>query len=149
MKANRPGFCLFCREGRRFRGGLITNIHMLADALGRPLRLVVTAGQVGGVTQADVLSEGRSGKAVLADKAYDSNALRQTIVAMQVKAVISSNRARKIVIPHDPEAYRHRNRIKRCFNRLRHLRRFPTRYDCRNIHFLGFAQLVAAMIRMA
>lgn len=133
----------------RSRGGLTTKIHMLADALGRPLRLIVTAGQVGDVTQANALLEGQSGKAVLADKAYDSNALRQTIAAMRAEAVIPSNRTRKIVIPHDMDAYRNRNRIERCFNRLKHFRRFATRYDRRTIHFIGFAHLAAAMIWMA
>lgn len=42
---------------------------MLADALGRPLRLIVTAGQVGDITQAPTLLEGQTGNAVLADKA--------------------------------------------------------------------------------
>jgi len=119
---------------------------MLADALGRPLRLIVTAGQVGDVTQAKALLEGWSGATVLADKAYDSNALRETIVAMKAEAVIPSNRSRKVVIPHDAKAYRHRNRIERCFNRLKHFRRFSTRYDRRTIHFNGFALLAAAMI---
>ena len=95
----------------RSRGGLTTKIHMLADALGRPLRFIVTAGQVGDATQAKALLEGQSGAAVLADKAYDSNALRETIAAMKAKAVIPSNRTRKVIIPHDAEAYRHRNRI--------------------------------------
>ncbi|MQX16750.1 transposase [Sinorhizobium terangae] len=40
----------------------------------------------------------------------------------------------------------HRNRIERCFNRLKHFRRFSTRYDRRTIHFNGFASLAAAMI---
>lgn len=86
-------------------------IHMLADALGRPLRLVVTAGQAGDVTQAPALLEGRVAKAVLADKAYDSNALRAIIAAMGAIAVIPSNRTRKVIIPHDVIAYRHSNRI--------------------------------------
>lgn len=84
---------------------------MLADALGRPLRLVVTAGQAGDVTQAPALLEGRVAKAVLADKAYDSNALRAIIAAMGAIAVIPSNRTRKVIIPHDVIAYRHSNRI--------------------------------------
>jgi transposase len=85
---------------------LTTKIHMLADALGRPLRFIVTAGQVGDATQAEALLEGQSGAAVLADKAYDSNALRETITAMKAEAVIPSNRTRKVIIPHDAEAYR-------------------------------------------
>jgi len=51
---------------------------MLADALGRPLRFIVTAGQVGDITQAPALLDGQTGRAVLADKAYDSNALRRS-----------------------------------------------------------------------
>jgi transposase len=119
---------------------------MLADALGRPLRIIVTAGQRGDVLEAEALLEGQAGGAVLADKAYDANALRASIAAMGAEAVIPSNRSRKIVIPHDADLYRHRNRIERCFNRLKHFRRFATRYDRRTTHFLGFALLAAAMI---
>ena len=119
---------------------------MLADALGRPLRLIVTAGQVGDVTQAPALLKGQVAAAVLADKAYDSNALRAIIAERGAEAVIPSNRTRKIAIPHDTLVYKLRNRIERCFNRLKHFRRFATRYDRRNVHFKGFASLAAAMI---
>lgn len=130
----------------RSRGGLTTKIHMIADALGRPLRFIITAGQVGDVTQAPALLEGQAGDAVLADKAYDSNALRAIIADIGAKAVIPSNRTRKIAIPHDAIAYKQRNRIERCFHRLKHLRRFSTRYERRTIHFTGFACLTATMI---
>ena len=133
----------------RSRGGLTTKIHRLADALGRPLRLIITAGQVDDATQAEALLEGQSDGAILADKAYDSNALRKTIAEMKAEAVIPSNRTRKVIIPHDAEIYRHRNRIERCFNRLKHFRRFATRDDRRTIHFKGFAFLAALMIWMA
>lgn len=119
---------------------------MLADALGRPLKLIITAGQVGDITQAPALLEGQAGDAVLADKAYDSNALRAVIAGMKAQAVIPSNRTRKTTIPHDPVAYKQRNRIERCFNRLKHFRRFATRYERRTVHFAGFAFLAAAMI---
>jgi transposase len=119
---------------------------MLADAMGRPLRFIVTAGQTGDITQAPMLLEGQTGDAVLADKAYDSNALRALIAGMGAEAVIPSNRTRKVIIPHDPDLYKHRNRIERCFNRLKHFRRFATRYDRRTVHFTGFVHLAAAMI---
>nr|WP_239016126.1 transposase [Novacetimonas hansenii] len=51
--------------------------------------------------------------------------------------------------PHDTRAYKLRNRIEGCFNRLKHFRRFAARYDRRTIHFLGFVHLAAAMIWMA
>jgi transposase len=119
---------------------------MLADALGRPVRFIVTAGQVGDITQAPALLDGQAGGAVLADKAYDSNALRAIIAAMGAEAVIPSNRSRKVAIPHDSIAYKHRNRIERCFSKLKHFRRFATRYDRRTLHFTGFVHLAAAMI---
>ena len=112
---------------------------MLADALGRPLRFIVTAGRVGDLTQAPALLEGRAGGAVMADKGYDSNALRGLVAAMRMEAIIPSSRARKVVIPHDAEAYR------QC-NCMTHFRRFATRYDRRTVHFTGFAHLAACMI---
>lgn len=122
---------------------------MLADALGRPLRFIITAGQVGDITQAPALLEGHAAKAVLADKAYDSNALREIIQAMGAEAVIPSNRTRKIIISHDEAIYKNRNRIERCFGRMKHFRRFATRYERRTIHFQGFVHLAAAMIWMS
>lgn len=125
---------------------MTTKIHLLADTLGRPLRLIITAGQRGDITQAPALLEGQTGQAVLADKAYDSNALRALIAEMKAQAVIPSNRSRKSIIPHDEVAYKERNRIERCFNKMKHFRRFATRYDRRASHFSGFAHLAAAMI---
>ena len=119
---------------------------MLADTLGRPIRVILTAGQAGDITMAPTLLNGLCADAVLADKAYDSNALRAAVAAMGAIAVIPSNRTRKIAIPHDVTIYKYRNRIERCFNRLKHFRRFATRYDRRAIHFLAFIQLAATMI---
>jgi transposase len=119
---------------------------MLADTFGRPLRFIITAGQASDITQAPALLEGQSGDAVLADKAYDSNVLRDIIVDMGAEAVIPSKRNRKVFIPHDTAVYRQRNQIERCFNRLKHFRRFATRYDRRTIHFSDFVHLAAAMI---
>lgn len=101
---------------------------------------------MGDVTQAPALLEGQAGDAVLADKAYDSNALRAIIAQISAEAVIPSSRTRKIAIPHDATAYKQRNRIERCFNRLKHFRRFATRYELRTLHFIGFALLAAAMV---
>jgi len=65
-----------------------------------------------------------------------------------MKAVIPSNRSRKKIIRHDKRLYRERNRIERCFNKLKHFRRLATRYDRRACHFLAFLCLAAAMLGM-
>lgn len=127
---------------------MTTKIHMLADSLGRPLRFILTPGQAGDVLSAPALLDGFTPRAVLADKAYDSNAFRQIVAQTGAEAVIPSNRSRKTLIPHDPIIYKLRNRIERCFNKLKHFRRFATRYDRRAINFLAFIHLAAAMIWM-
>ena len=57
--------------------------------------------------------EGVKSDALIADKAYDSNAIRHTVRAARMKAVIPSNRSRKHLIRHDKVLYRERNRIER------------------------------------
>lgn len=97
---------------------------------------------------APALLDGLSPKRVLADKAYDSNALRRLIAEMGAKAVIPCNPTRKQPIPYDFEAYKRRNTVERCFNKLKHFRRIATRFDRRAIHFLSFVQIAAAIIWM-
>lgn len=62
--------------------------------------------------------------------------------------MLLSSRCRKVTIPHDAIVYRQRNRIGRCFNKLKHFRRVATRYDRRTIHFTGFVHLAATIIWM-
>ena len=121
---------------------------MATDGKGRPLKLILTPGQRGDVTQAPALLNGLSARRVLADKAYDSNALRQLIVDMKAEAVIPCNPTRKRLIPYDFQAYKARNLIERCFNKLKHFRRIATRYDRRARNFLSFIQIAEAMIWM-
>lgn len=64
---------------------------------------------------------------------------------MGAEAVIPSNRTRKITIDYDEITYKYRNRIERCFGRVKHFRSFATR---RTIHVMGLVYLVAAMIWM-
>ena len=127
---------------------MTTKIHTLTDALGRPLRFVLTGGEAHDITTAPELLAGLSSDGVIADKAYDSNALRNLIAEAGAQAVIPSTRSRKILIPHDAVAYKLRNRIERFFNKLKHFRRIATRYDRRAIYFLAALHLASAMIWM-
>ena len=65
----------------RSRGGLTTKIHLLADALGRPLRFLLTGGEVHESRTAEAMLDGVESDAVIADSAYDSNAIRDTVKA--------------------------------------------------------------------
>ena len=61
---------------------------------------------------------------------------------------IPSTRSRRAPIPHNPVLYKLRNRIERCFNKLKHFRRFATRYDRLAIHYAAVVHIDAAMIWM-
>jgi len=120
----------------------------LANTIGRPLRFLLTGGEVHESRTAEAMLEGIEADAVIADKAYDSDAIRKTVADAGMKAVIPSNRSRKTIIPHDEALYRERNHIERCFNKLKHFRRLATRYDRRACHFLAFLCLAASMLWM-
>jgi transposase len=110
----------------------------LADECGLPVDFVVTAGQVNDCTQAIALLGERKTEAVLADKGYDSDAIVAQVRAMGAVAVIPPKSNRKVQREFDKELYKQRNRIERCFSRLKHFRRFATRYEKlkRNFHAL-------------
>jgi transposase len=127
---------------------LTTKIHVVTDALGRPLRFILTGGEAHDITTAPQLLADLAAGGVIGDKAYDSNALRDLIAEAGSEAVIPSKASRKVVIPHDTVAYRLRNRIERSFNKLKHFRHIATRYDRRAIYFLAFLHLASAMIWM-
>jgi len=119
---------------------------MACDSLGRPVRFVIAPGQSHDILAVPALLDGHKPSAVLADRAYDANSLRQYLDQIGAAAVIPSTRSRKEPIPHDPAVYNLRNRIERCFNKLKHFRRFATRYDRLARHYLAFIHLAAIML---
>jgi transposase len=62
--------------------------------------------------------EGSHGGALIADKAYDSNAFREEVARAGMREVIPSSRTRKILISRHREISKLRNRIERRFNKL-------------------------------
>ena len=82
---------------------------------------------------------------LIADKAYDTNKLRQLLAEHGIEAVIPSVARRRPLIPHDPIAYRQRNLIERMFGRLKDFRRIATRYDKLASNFLASLALAATM----
>ena len=110
--------------------------------------MILTAGQAGDAPQAPALLDGFRPAHVIADKAYDSNALRRLIADIGATAVIPCNHSRKRLIPYSFEVYKARNRIERCVNKLKHFRRIATRYDRLTIHFQAFIHLACALLWM-
>jgi transposase len=82
-------------------------------------------------------------KVLIADRGYDADAIRQDLDDRGATPVIPTKKNRKVQIPIDGHIYALRNRIERCFNRLKNARRFATRYDKLAETFHGFVNLVA------
>ena len=65
----------------RSRGGFSSKIHLLVDALGFPLRFILTGAERHDITQAESLLAPFHFDAVIADKGYDSDSLRILLAA--------------------------------------------------------------------
>ena len=62
------------------------------------------------------------GATLLADKGYDSNAIREAAARKNVWANIPSRSNRKQRLPFSGWLYRQRNLVERFFNRIKHFR---------------------------
>ena len=132
---------------RRTKGGRNTKLHAVCDAKGRPLVLLLTPGNVHDCKVAQRCIEAMPPAAELvADKGYDSKALRDWLAERGTTAVIPPRKNRKVQYHYDKTVYRQRNIIERMFCRLKDWRRIATRFD-RNIrNFIAAIALAAAVI---
>jgi transposase len=126
---------------------LTTKIHLLVNQLGMPLEFLITAGHISDYTPAIELLGTRQAEAVIADKGYDSDALVAHVeTAMNAKAVIPPRSNRKLQRHYDHALYKLRNRIERCFSKLKHFRRFATRYEKSKACFHALVALACSWI---
>ena len=118
----------------------------MCNQLGRPLRLLLTGGQKADCQSASALLANQRAKGVIADKGYDTDEIRRQLQARRMRAVIPAKRNRKRKFRHDQGLYAERNRIERCFGKLKLHRRIATRYDRNDTHYLGFLYLACALL---
>ncbi|MFI8199437.1 IS5 family transposase [Streptomyces sp. NPDC085942] len=152
----------------RSRGGLTTKIHLAADSRCRPLAFVLTPGQAGDAPAfPEVMARLRVPRpmgrprttpdVVLADKAYSSRAIRDHLRRRGVRAVIPqpadqvANRKKRGRLggrppAFDREAYKQRNTVERCINRLKQWRGLATRYDKTATIYLAGLHIAAIFI---
>lgn len=128
------------------RGGLSTKIHAAVDALGNPVRFILTAGQHSEIKQASPLIEGFSAGYIIADKGYDADAFIVAIETSKAIAVIPPKKNRKTPRDYDEHLYRERNLVERVFQKLKHYRRIATRYERLAATYQAMLSLVATII---
>ncbi len=129
-----------------------TKLHLLTDALGRPVRALLTAGSVHDRIPAEQVLADLRPACLVADRGYDARAWRAHLAARGTLAVIPAQRKRgdTTYTParhgYDRLCYGQRNAIERTFAKLKQLRRFATRYDKRADCFFAWFQLGATLI---
>ena len=124
---------------------MTTKIHAVVDALGNPIRFILSPGQVSDITQAASLISGFPADHVLGDKGYDAKAFRDAITEQGGIPVIPP-RVTSPKVPCDYALYCERNLIERFFQKIKHFRRIATRYDQTQRAFMSFLSLVSAFI---
>jgi transposase len=105
----------------------------------------LTPGQASDLGQAEPLLKTVAPKAFLADKAYDADALIETLKGRGIIPVIPSKANRLIQRKTDFALYRERNMIERFFCKLKGFRAIATRYDKLANTFLAAVHLVSAL----
>jgi len=126
------------------RGGRTTKFHALADGQGRPLAFHPTGGQAADCRAAEMLpGDLTPGTIVLADRAYDTNAVRARIEAQGATPNIPSRVNRRWQSCFNPVLYQGRNAIERMFGRLKDFRRVATRYDKLAANYLAALHIAA------
>jgi len=130
---------------------LTTKIHAAVDALGLPIRFVITPGHWGDCPQARGLLEGLEGVGhVIADAGYDADHLRFFIAGeLGAVAQIKQNPTRSGSKLIDWALYRERNLVERFFNRIKRFRRIALRCEKTVVSFHGFLSLACAMAWLA
>ena len=94
----------------------------------------------------DKLSADNVLEAVILDKGYDADRIRDRLDIEGIEPVIPPISTRAEVIRYDRVRYRNRNRIERFFNKIKHFRRIATRYDKLADTFFSALYLVAAFV---
>lgn len=83
---------------------------------------------------------------MLADRAYDSDAIRNLLTARGTSPVIPNKSNRKNRWRFSKSAYRKRHLIENAFCRLKDFRRIATRYDKLARNFLASVCIAAAIV---
>ena len=118
----------------------------LVDALGNLVRFVLMPGERNDIMGVRPLLDGIAFAALLADKAFDANWLREDIELRGAQAVIPPRKHRKAQIDYDTEMYKWRHLVENYFAKIKEFRGIATRYDKTDESFRANINITAALI---
>ncbi|MBF7015779.1 IS5 family transposase [Methylobacterium brachiatum] len=130
----------------RSKGGMTTKILALTDALGNLVRFVLMPGQRFDTVGVEPLVKGIEFGGMIADKAFDSNAIIADLNERGAQIVISQHPRRARPIPIDLDIYKWRHLIENFFCKLKEFKRIAMRADKTDTSFSAAIYLAAAVI---
>ena len=142
----------------RSRGGFTTKIHLRAEGGGKPVAILITAGQRHEQSAFCALMETgavkRAGRGrprirpdrVVGDKGYSSEKVRGYLRGRAIGMVIASQDNERRARRFDKAAYRQRNVVERLINRLKQFRRVATRYEKRAANYQAMLTIAAIVL---
>ena len=125
---------------------MTTKILALTDALGNLVRFVLLPGHRFDTVGVPPLIDGINFGALIADKAFDSNAIIADLNQRGAKVVISQHQRRTEPLPLDAEMYKWRHLIENFFCKLKEFKRIAMRADKTDTSFNAIIHLAAAVI---
>lgn len=125
---------------------MTTKILALTDALGNLVRFTLIPGQRFDTVGVPPLIEGVAFDALIADKAFDSNAIIADLDARGAKVVISQHPRRAVSLAIDEEMYKWRHLIENFFCKLKEFKRIALRAEKTDDSFNAMIYIAAATI---
>lgn len=145
---------------------MTSTLHVACDGRGRPLSLVLTAGQRHESTQLEAVLDGirvpRPGRGrprkrpthLLADRGYSYPRCRRVLRQRGIPHTIPERRDQRQQratrpgrpLAFDAERYKGRNVVERCVNRLKQWRAVATRYDKRAVTYRAAVVIASLML---
>ena len=143
-----------------------TKVHLACDGKGRPLSVVVTPGQRHESTQLEAVLDairvarpgvGRPRKRperLIADKGYSFPGCRRLLRKRGIPHAIPERRDQRErragrpgrPLGFDADAYRRRNVVERCVNRLKQWRGIATRYEKRAVNYRAMVVIASLVV---
>ena len=120
----------------------------LVDALGNLVRFSLWPGQRHDSVGALDLLDGLTFEALLGDKAFDNNGIREDLDRRGAEAVVPSKADRKQPIPHDRHKYRWRHLVENYFSKIKEFRAVNTRYDKTDLSYKATISVAAIAIAL-
>ncbi len=125
---------------------MTTKILALTDALGNLVRFELLPGHRFDTVGVEPLLKGVAFGGLIADKAFDSDAIIADLNARGAKVVISQHPRRAKSVPLDRDIYKWRHLIENFFCKLKEFKRIAMRADKTDQSYAAMIYLAAAVI---